>query len=53
MPISPIFAGANTIAASPEWISPSADTMSTLIVAMIAYWKFLAFSTASSIEPTM
>jgi hypothetical protein len=52
MPTSPCEAGTNTIAASPWWMWPSALTMSTWMVAMVAY-SFFAFSTASSIVPIM
>ena len=57
MPMSPSDAGTNTISAGPEKISPSALTTSTSMVFATLlpspYCRPFAFSTASSIEPTM
>ena len=54
VPNSPDSPGSTTNLASPEYRDVSALTTSTLMVAMIdPYWSFLAFSKASSIDPTM
>jgi hypothetical protein len=50
----PLADKAMIISAAPEKTCPSAETMTTSIVSMlIGYCSFVAFSTASSIEPTM
>jgi hypothetical protein len=49
-----MLAGATTISASPAKTWPSAETITTFMVLMVFfYWSFLAFSTASSMPPTM